>query len=107
MRSPGYNFASPGFSGGTGHFSQVVWKGSTLLGFGRAEGTKNGMKCAYVVARYKKAGNFLGKFTENVLKGNFNREDYCAKIWDSQGFDQSGSGADAVNLNSTATSTHS
>ena len=29
---PGYDFASGAFSGGTGHFTQVVWKGSTDIG---------------------------------------------------------------------------
>eukprot|EP00775_Hariotina_reticulata_P009628 gene9628-9788_t len=27
-----YNFASGGFSGATGHFTQVVWKGTTNIG---------------------------------------------------------------------------
>ena len=70
---PGYNFASGGFSGGTGHFTQVVWRRSTELGIGRAESEQNGMRCAYIVGRYKPAGNMMGQFPENVKKGSFRR----------------------------------
>lgn len=79
MCSPGYNFNSGGFSGGTGHFTQVVWKGSTQLGIGRAETTRNGMKCAYIVGRYKPAGNMMGQFQQNVQRGSFD-ESYCSSI---------------------------
>ena len=61
----------------TGHFSQVVWKESTVLGIGRAEIKQNGMNCAYIVGRYKSAGNFRGSYRVNVLKGSFNRDVYC------------------------------
>ena len=35
---PGYNFDNPGYyeNPGAGHFTQVVWKGSTTLGCGIA-----------------------------------------------------------------------
>ena len=77
---PGYNFGGASFSGGTGHFTQVVWKGSTVLGIGRAEGTMRGMKCAYIVGRYKPAGNMMGDFAKNVVKGSFDKGSYCASI---------------------------
>ena len=70
---PGYNFASGRFSSGTGHFTQVVWKGSNELGIGRAESEQGGMKCAYIVGRYKPAGNMMGDFPESVKKGSFDR----------------------------------
>ena len=70
---PGYNFVSGGFSAGTGHFTQVVWKRSTVLGIGRAESEQNGMRCAYIVGRYKPPGNMIGEFPENVKKGSFHR----------------------------------
>lgn len=55
VTNPGYNFANGGFSGGTGHFTQVVWKGSTELGCGIAG--------VYVVCRYcNVAGNMMGDF---------------------------------------------
>ena len=77
---PGYDFTSPSFSGGTGHFTQVVWKGSTVLGIGRAEGTIRGMKCAYTVARYRPAGNMMGAFAQNVVVGSFDSDSYCASV---------------------------
>ena len=67
-----YNYNSPGFSSATGHFTQVVWKGSTQLGCGAARGTKtmNGTKfnAFYVVCHYAPAGNVQGQFPANVLK---------------------------------------
>jgi hypothetical protein len=36
VTNPGYNFETGGFSGGTGHFTQLVWKGTTELGCGIA-----------------------------------------------------------------------
>ena len=77
--NPGYDFNNGGFSGGTFHFTQVVWKASTVLGIGRAEGEEGGMKCAYIVGRYKPAGNMMGQFEENVLKGNFSAT-YCSTL---------------------------
>lgn len=67
-----YNYNNPGFSSATGHFTQVVWKGSTQLGCGAAQGTKtmNGTKfnAFYVVCNYAPAGNVQGQFPANVLK---------------------------------------
>ena len=48
-----------------------------MLGIGRAEIEQDGMKCAYIVGRYKPAGNLGGSYRENVLKGSFNRDVYC------------------------------
>ena len=47
------------FTSGTGHFTQMVWKGSCGLGCGQAGN--------YVVCRYSPQGNFLGRFEENVM----------------------------------------
>ncbi|XP_022791688.1 uncharacterized protein LOC111330947 [Stylophora pistillata] len=76
---PGYNFASGGFSSGTGHFTQVVWKDSVKLGIGQGKATQNGMQCIYVVGRYDIAGNMMGEFQDQVLRGNFNKG-YCRNI---------------------------
>ena len=77
---PGYDFNNGGFSSGTGHFTQVVWKESTVLGIGRAETEKKGMKCAYIVGRYKPAGNMRGRYAENVLPGSFDAGSYCPTV---------------------------
>uniref|UniRef100_A0A1I8I0J0 SCP domain-containing protein n=1 Tax=Macrostomum lignano TaxID=282301 RepID=A0A1I8I0J0_9PLAT len=47
-----------------GHFTQVVWKASEEVGFGRAV-SKSGR--VYVVGRYRPAGNYMGEFGKNVL----------------------------------------
>ncbi|KAM7392099.1 hypothetical protein PAMP_022734 [Pampus punctatissimus] len=60
-----YNWSMPGFSGSTGHFTQVVWKESTELGVGMAtDGNK-----VFVVGQYRPAGNMNmpGYFEKNVL----------------------------------------
>ena len=76
---PGYDFSNGAFGSGTGHFTQVVWKESTVLGIGRVEVKQGGMECAYTVGRYKLAGNMMGSFNENVPKGFFNST-YCATV---------------------------
>ncbi|NEP08971.1 MAG: secretion protein [Symploca sp. SIO2C1] len=67
-----YDYANPGFSGKTGHFTQVVWKNSTELGCGAAQGvaTLGGRKYTafYVVCQYGPAGNVIGQFPDNVMK---------------------------------------
>ncbi|CAF3603476.1 unnamed protein product [Rotaria socialis] len=63
-----YNFNSGGFSSATGHFTQVVWKGSRKLGMGVAY--SNGGRSAYVVAQYTPPGNYMGRFTANVRPAN-------------------------------------
>ncbi|XP_074526269.1 Golgi-associated plant pathogenesis-related protein 1-like [Halichoeres trimaculatus] len=61
-----YNFSYPGFSGSTGHFTQVVWKSTTELGVGMAT---DGYR-AYVVGQYRPPGNMNmpGYFAKNVLQ---------------------------------------
>lgn len=49
---------------GTGHFTQVVWKGSKEVGFGKAHG-KDGR--VVVVGNYHPPGNVMGHFEENVF----------------------------------------
>lgn len=67
-----YDYSNPGFSMGTGHFTQVVWKGSTELGCGAAEGTATldgtTFNAFYVVCHYAPAGNMMGDFPNNVLR---------------------------------------
>jgi len=50
----------------TGHFTQVVWKGSQKLGVGFAYSSDR--KKVYVVAHYSPPGNFIGQYAQNVLR---------------------------------------
>lgn len=65
----------------TGHFTQVVWKSSITLGIGKAVVPKGNMKCTYIVARYRPAGNYMGKFQAEVLPGSFSQT-MCGKLDD-------------------------
>ncbi|XP_055606456.1 uncharacterized protein LOC129754419 [Uranotaenia lowii] len=56
--------ASPGNFSQVGHFTQVVWKGSTKLGVGMATKGSN----VVVVCNYDPPGNFTGRYRENVTK---------------------------------------
>ena len=58
-----YDFRSPGFKSGTGHFTQIVWQESTELGIGKAKG---GDGKIIVVARYRPPGNVINHFQNNV-----------------------------------------
>ncbi|VDO13728.1 unnamed protein product [Rodentolepis nana] len=48
----------------SGHFCQVVWKDTQKAGFGVAR-SKDG-RSIYVVGRYKRPGNYLDNYRENV-----------------------------------------
>ena len=74
-----YNFANAAFQKPAGHFSQVVWKPSVELGVGKADGSKWGMRCSFIVARYRVKGNVdtgNNDFAKNVNKGSFDPV-YC------------------------------
>jgi uncharacterized protein YkwD len=58
-----YRFPDGGFSMKTGHFTQVVWRGTTHVGCGRSQ--CNGMDIW--VCEYDPAGNWEGQYRENVL----------------------------------------
>lgn len=59
-----YNYASPGFSYNTGHFTQVIWKNSQRLGcaLGNCPNMMNLWIC-----QYDPPGNYRGQFQANVL----------------------------------------
>ncbi|KAL2071490.1 hypothetical protein VTL71DRAFT_12725 [Oculimacula yallundae] len=67
-----YNFNKPGFGSGTGHFTQMVWKGTTEVGCARKQcqvpGFSNGNPTFYLVCQYQSPGNVVsaGQFEENV-----------------------------------------
>lgn len=54
---------SNNFQKGTGHFTQVIWKKSRLLGSGIARGPGNKI---FVVSNYDPPGNLQGAFRKNV-----------------------------------------
>jgi hypothetical protein len=56
-----YNYRSPGF-GPAGHFTQVIWRDSRMLGCGRAQCGDN----VHWVCRYAPAGNVEGEYRANV-----------------------------------------
>lgn len=59
-----YSYQNPAFSSATGHFTQVVWKGTKEVGCGWkiCPGGKTLMVC-----NYKNPGNYQGQFEWNVL----------------------------------------
>ena len=66
-----YDYNNPGFSFNTGHFTQVVWKNTTQLGCGIAQGPATiqgrSLTASYVVCNYNPAGN-SGGYSSNVLQ---------------------------------------
>merc|ERR1712166_1126462 len=60
LTNPGYDYSDPENSPGTGHFTQVIWKGTTHVGFGRSSDGN------YICCNYTPAGNCLGQYDENV-----------------------------------------
>jgi len=59
----GYSFKQPGFSMQTGHFTQVVWRGTTQVGCGKVECKGNDIW----VCEYDPPGNWEGQYREQVL----------------------------------------
>lgn len=60
-----YNYAQGDFSEATGHFTQLVWKGSQQVGCAQKDcGPSRG---SYVVCEYYPRGNIIGRFTQNVF----------------------------------------
>ena len=49
---------------GTGHFTQVEWKGRKEMGIGKAQDGKGKVIC---VGSYFPAGNFIGRWSQNVF----------------------------------------
>lgn len=60
-----YNYNDPVFSEKTGHFTQLVWNSSTLIGCAIKDcGDYFG---EYLVCEYQDAGNVAGQFADNVF----------------------------------------
>jgi len=57
-----YRFPNGGFSMKTGHFTQLVWRGTTHVGCGHSQCNGNDI----YVCEYDPAGNVEGEYPENV-----------------------------------------
>ena len=68
-----YDFNNPGFSSGTGHFTQLVWKGSNEIGCGAACGKYCVITCNYYPP------NYLNQFSNNVFPIKEDNKNYNQK----------------------------
>ena len=66
---------------GAERFTQIVWKGTTEMGIGRATNVKADLLCTYIVARYRPTGNVLGEVKGNVLRGNLDPKHFCEQYF--------------------------
>jgi hypothetical protein len=63
-----YDYKNPKFDMKTGHFTQVIWKSTTQIGFGLSAFKPSSDSVAFLgVANYYPAGNYLKQFEKNVL----------------------------------------
>jgi uncharacterized protein YkwD len=60
-----YNYNAPGFSATTGHFTQVVWKGTKEIGCALRKEC-SGWPTTWV-CQYSPPGNYIGQFAQNVF----------------------------------------
>lgn len=58
-----HTFGTEPRSTGTGHFTQVVWKETKEVGFGKAKSSGGRV---FVVGSYRPAGNMIGNYKDNV-----------------------------------------
>ena len=87
-----YDFKNPGFKSGTGHFTQLVWKGSKQIGCGAACNSNN--KC-YLTCNYYPPGNYLGQFENNVFPLRESGGDSGSSDSDSSSSDSGSSDSDS------------
>ncbi len=66
---PSYDYAKPGFSAKTGHFTQIVWKSTRELGCGQKNGCNTRIPNVWV-CHYDPPGNYSGQFADNVGRPN-------------------------------------
>lgn len=55
------------------HFSQMIWKETSMVGYGYATNASSNCGRYFIVSRYFPPGNFWGRFKENVLPLNTNQ----------------------------------
>ncbi|KAI9251723.1 CAP domain-containing protein [Sporodiniella umbellata] len=63
-----YDYNNPGFGMATGHFTQVVWKGTTEVGCGVTVCDNIGKGYKLYTCSYNTPGNYQGEFETNVLR---------------------------------------
>lgn len=61
-----YDYQSAQFSEATGHFTQLVWEGTTKVGCGAVKCNTDSAKGWFFVCEYDPPGNVVGAFRENV-----------------------------------------
>lgn len=61
-----YDYAKPGHQAGTGHFTQVVWKNTALIGCAHSAGCAGAWSDIWV-CQYYPPGNIAGKYDANVF----------------------------------------
>ena len=66
-----YDYDAPSYSGPngekTGHFTQLVWKGSSKVGVGWSRMEMYGKEGWFIVIQYDPSGNFNNDFVNNVM----------------------------------------
>ncbi len=63
-----YDYDNPGFNSKTGHFTQVVWKGTAEIGCGFATNCNIPGKDNIWVCQYNPPGNYTGHFAEMIKR---------------------------------------
>ncbi len=63
---PMYDYAKPGYSFQTGHFTQLVWKQTRALGCGQAKGCNTRIRNVWI-CHYDPPGNYQCQFAQNVF----------------------------------------
>jgi uncharacterized protein YkwD len=64
-----YEYENPGFISGTGHFTQIIWKGTREIGCAYVAecGSGHSLRANTWVCQYDPPGNYLRQFSENVF----------------------------------------
>ena len=63
-----YDYTNPGVTSGAGHFTQIIWKGTTKIGCASVTGcgSSHSLRENTWVCQYDPPGNYLRQFPENV-----------------------------------------